>query len=488
MHCSTALTVLLSLSTSLLVACNGPAQPVDKVPGPPAGALAGTEWVVIPEGAEYTLAEIGTGPVLYTVPIEYHVMTTEVTGQLWNAVDSGAHQTVGLGDGQFPRWFISWNDITGGAVDGDGVAVGGWLEALNDEETAAGRTDYWYVLPTNKQWQAAARGKTTYASTGFGFDEWCRTNQLVGDATDDMDITAASLADYAVFDIPTQIGSFPAFEAVGGKQSCGGLFDAFGNVSEWTNTMDGAGFVIEGGDVESDAHTTSHAETVSTAPSVIDVIGIRLIRAARVAVLPSGLTVDGVLSSGEWDTAAYTFGPTTVKLPGGQTTTATVLVTNDATDLYIAVLFDEDLSSFNTHTLSVRLDENPVDGEWNIGADGYGDDGLTVQHTAFGVRRDRLFDSHFNCGPFDNPAAPCQGQTDTEWNGTNDGLTAVGNDGATTVIEMSHPLNSGDTLDSVLTQEQSYGLWIFTNVGGPVTSAQLVRTDLVPAWATLVVQ
>ncbi len=487
MHSSTVSAVLLSLSTAVSVACAGDpsALPVDKVPGPPAGTLAGTEWVVIPVNSEYTLYDVDIGPVPFTVPFEYHVMTTEITGQLWNAVDGGSYQGVGLGDGQFPRWWISWDAVTGGTVDADGRAVGGWLAALNDEETDAGRTDYWYLLPTEKQWQAAARGKTTNTATGA--DDWCRTNQSVGDATDDVDITAASLVDYAVFDQPVQAGP-PPIEEVGGKLSCGGLFDAFGNVAEWTNTMAGAGLVAAGGDVAANAHQASHALRSSNAPSTQTRNGIRLIRVARATLPPNGLIVDGVLSPGEWAQAAYTFGPIDVNLPSGQTTTATIFVTNDATDLYVAVTFDQDLSSFNTHTLAVRLDENPVDGEWNLGADTYGDDGFTVQHTAFGIRRDRFFDSHFNCGPFDNPAAPCQGQTDVEWNGTNDGLTAVGNDGATTVIEMSHPLNSGDTRDAVLTPGQSFGLLIFTNVGGPVTTAPLVRTDLVPAWATVVVQ
>jgi formylglycine-generating enzyme required for sulfatase activity len=467
-----------SLTVGLLAACAGgsPTVPSEKVAGPSAGALAGTEWVVIPEDAVYVLDQSGA---TFSVPIEYHVMTTEVTGDIWTAVAGGAYQGVGVGAGNLPREEMSWDDITGGSIDGTGLAAGGWLGALNDDETAAGRTDYWYLLPTEEQWMAAARGKTTY--TAGGGRDWCRTNQAVGDATDDVDVTAANLADYAVFGQPFLAGSEP----VGGKASCGGLFDMFGNVSEWTATANYTERKTRGGFWNSDALNTSHQVFDDQPPNAVLVgVGFRVVRVARSA--PPG--IDGVMSPGEWDNAAYTFGPVTVNLPGGGTTTATVLIRNDGTNLLMAVTFDQDLSSFNTHTLSVKLDENPVDGDWNLGGDGNGDDGFVVHNTAFGVVRDRFFDMHFNCGPFDNPAAPCQGQTDLEWGGTNDGPAAVGNDGATTVIEMSHPLNSGDFRDAVLTSGQSYGLWIFTNIGGPVPAEPLVRTDLVPAWAAVVVQ
>ena len=82
----------------------------------------------------------------------------------------------------------------------------------------------------------------------------------------------------------------------------------------------------------------------------------------------SPVTVDGLLSPGEWDDAAV-FGPVTVEL-GTVATTATVYVRPDPGDLLIGVRFDRDLSSLAVHTVAVRLDASPVDGSWNAGGAG----------------------------------------------------------------------------------------------------------------------
>lgn len=197
------------------------------------------------------------------------------------------------------------------------------------------------------------------------------------------------------------------------------------------------------------------------------------------------ITIDGLFCGTEWIQPAVgaSVFPAIVNLPGGGTASARVYVTNDATDLLMAVVFEHDLGSFFTHTVSVRLDENPVDGSWNAGTDGHGDDGWTVQHkNASGVRVDLMLDSHFNSGVN-------QGQRDdlvTMPTGTNDGATAIVNNGASTVIEMSHPLNSGDLRDAVLTPLDSYGLSVFTFLktsGGSSTTS-----NLIPQWAARVVQ
>jgi hypothetical protein len=444
--------------------------------GPTGGALDGTDWVTIPGSRVYTLS---TGQ--FIVPVEYEIMTTEVTGDIWTALGT-PYDNIGYLVGQQPRTTMSWDDITGGSVDADGLAAGGWLKALNDAETAAGRIQYWYRLATEEEWEAAARGQAVYAAGGG--NDWCRTSAALGDATDNTDVTAANLDSYAAINIQSTTSVPP----VGSKLSCGGLHDMFGSFWEWTNTTAGPDRIRRGG-----SHSASPIEASSVSrfpgdpamPSASS--GVRLVRVARIPPGFGTATVDGVLGQGEWDNASFTFGPITVNLPGGATTTATGFVMNDQSDLFLAVQFDQDLSSFNTHTLAVRFDENPVDSDWNLGADGNGDDGLTVQQKAFGARVDRLFDSHFNCGPF-TPAAPCQGQNDSEWGGTTDGTTAVVSDGSRTVIEVSHPLNTGDIRDAALLQGQSFGLLVFTNVGGPVGTAPLVRTDLVPAWAALVVR
>ncbi len=194
---------------------------------------------------------------------------------------------------------------------------------------------------------------------------------------------------------------------------------------------------------------------------------------------PSVITIDGVFCGAEWAAVEPSFA--NVNLPGGGTILAGIYVTNDATDLLMAVVFSQDLGSFFTHTVAVRLDENPVDGSWNAGTDGNGDDGWVVQHiNAFGVRVDLMLDEHFN-------STAGQGQGDVAKGGTNDGVTAIVNNGASTVIEMSHPLNSGDFRDAVLASTNPYGLSVFTFLrqisGGPTTT-----TNLIPQWAARVVQ
>ncbi len=193
------------------------------------------------------------------------------------------------------------------------------------------------------------------------------------------------------------------------------------------------------------------------------------------------VTIDGVLQPGEWSDAT-TYGPVIVDLPGGGTTTATVFVMNDQTDLLLAVRFDDDLSSFETHTIAVRLDENPVDNAWNGGDDTLGDDGFVVQHKTFGSRVDLMIDEFFY-------TTLNQGQSDDDWSGTNNGVTAIQNVASTTVIEMSHPLNSGDSRDAVLVQSQAFGLWVSTTIRQTI-GADLVtkRTHLIPAWAARTVQ
>jgi hypothetical protein len=195
----------------------------------------------------------------------------------------------------------------------------------------------------------------------------------------------------------------------------------------------------------------------------------------------SGVAIDGEISPGEWS-GADVYGPVTVDLPDGGTTTATVYATNDATDLLFAVKFDQDLSSYETVTVAVRLDENPVDGAWNAGGDGNGDDGFTVQHKAFGVQVDRVYDSHYN-------TSVGQGQRDDLYGGVNNSVTAMISNGSSTVIEVAHPLNSGDFRDAVLVLDDNYGLLMFTTIRHTIGEVLITEiTDLVPAWDLRTVQ
>jgi len=195
-----------------------------------------------------------------------------------------------------------------------------------------------------------------------------------------------------------------------------------------------------------------------------------------VVAAPGGVVIDGVLSTGEWNAAVSSGIP--VSLPGGGQTTATVYLMNDATNLYAAVDFDADLSSFGVHTVAVRLDENPVNDEWDEGGDGNGDDGWVAQHQ--GVDSGVMVDEHFN-------ATAGQGQRDDAKGGTNDGATAFEDDGSSTVVEMSHPLNSGDFRDAELAACDTYQIQIFTTIAVALGDPS-ETSDLIPAWSSFLVE
>jgi hypothetical protein len=162
----------------------------------------------------------------------------------------------------------------------------------------------------------------------------------------------------------------------------------------------------------------------------------------------SRVAIDGALAPGEWDGAA-SVGPVVVDLDP-RPTMATVFVRPTAQDLVVAIRFDRDLSSLGVHTVSVHLDSAPVDGSWNAGGTGTGDDGYTAN-----LRRDWFFDVHLSTA-----VVPNQGQVDVDYGGTSDGSMAAGYHGSTTVVEMSHPFRSGDLRDVDLVPGETFGLSI----------------------------
>ncbi len=187
--------------------------------------------------------------------------------------------------------------------------------------------------------------------------------------------------------------------------------------------------------------------------------------ACRAAAGSGKVTIDGVLAAGEWDDAAA-FGPVAVEL-GGDVTTATVYVRAGSRNLLIGVRFDRDLMSLAVHTVAVRLDATPVDGSWNAGATGNGDDGWVVN-----LLQGWFFDEHFSTA-----VDPNQGQRDDEHGGTVDGSMAVGYDGSSTVVEVSHPIRGGDIRDVALAAGETFGLSVSSyleEADGHETYANLV--------------
>ena len=146
-------------------------------------------------------------------------------------------------------------------------------------------------------------------------------------------------------------------------------------------------------------------------------------------------TIDGVMSSGEWDGADKI--DFNANVPGGGTTPATLYVMNDAANLYLALKFQRNVVDPLGNSLGFEFDNN------NDGVAENGDDAI-VFHATAGFFDDFRTNDPLLCPGEGNPPATC-GPADTDDNGTNDGVGAFQNDGAYSVYEMSHPLNSGDT-------------------------------------------
>ncbi|MEK7668458.1 MAG: SUMF1/EgtB/PvdO family nonheme iron enzyme [Gemmatimonadota bacterium] len=191
--------------------------------------------------------QLTTGPYTASAP-GFEIMTTEVTGAIWRAVPTPLAD-LGTGEGRFPRTLISWLDIVGydsTRLEGGQLRVNrrpGWLMALNGAERDAGRTEYEYRLPDYHEWEAAARGTPAYAADGPMNDGnlthrlWCRTSRALGDAAEGGDVTTANLGSFAWFG---EAEDAPVHE-VGGKATCGGLSDVFGNATEWVDNRSGPG-------------------------------------------------------------------------------------------------------------------------------------------------------------------------------------------------------------------------------------------------------
>jgi TolB protein len=169
-------------------------------------------------------------------------------------------------------------------------------------------------------------------------------------------------------------------------------------------------------------------------------------------ITQSAITVDGVMTAGEWDQADHY--ETTITLPDNTTTRADIYITNDATNLLVAVRFNTDISAWGAD-VAIRLDENS-DGGWDEGVDGNGEDGFTGQDRV--ASSDQFFDEFLYVDTN-------QGRSDLDFAGTNDGVLAVGGDASKTVLEMSHPLASADALhDAQLAVGDVVGFLVLMNL------------------------
>lgn len=139
-------------------------------------------------------------------------------------------------------------------------------------------------------------------------------------------------------------------------------------------------------------------------------------------------TIDGVLSTGEWDSAATVNFP--VNIPEGGTTPGTIFVMHDNNNLYLAIRFARTVLDLG-NSASFEFD-NDHGGEPKV----TGDDVILHNSTSF-------FDIFRTTNPPCPPGSICS-LFDTTDGGTNDGDGLLANDGTFTIYEFSHPLDSAD--------------------------------------------
>ena len=179
--------------------------------------------------------------------------------------------------------------------------------------------------------------------------------------------------------------------------------------------------------------------------------------------------IDGVMNASEWSTAArFDFQANLPPFDGGGTTPASVYVMNDGVNLYFALKLAS--ASFGGATNPSIIFDNNDD---NCPAEG--DDGFGMYVGTYSPPT--LSDIYrYSC-----PGAPVNSvgcsAYDTETSrgilpaGTTEGRTAAKNDGTYTIIELSHPLNSGDGLhDLALRPGDSVGFHLSLRLFSQTTS------------------
>lgn len=180
-------------------------------------------------------------------------------------------------------------------------------------------------------------------------------------------------------------------------------------------------------------------------------------------------TVDGVMTTGEWDSASRVdFLANLPASEGGGTTPVSLYVMNDETHLYLAARFMRTSLGLDTTSLFFEFDNNH-DGQIDEGDDAFG---MNVGK----YLAPEFWDDYRTFLP-PCPANSICGLTDSDGGGTNDGTTAVSNDGDYTVIELSHPLTSGDSHDFSLSAGDRVGFVASLRLFSPTCNTCFADTD-----------
>jgi hypothetical protein len=163
--------------------------------------------------------------------------------------------------------------------------------------------------------------------------------------------------------------------------------------------------------------------------------------------------VDGIFSAGEWDNAATV--DLTINLPGEGTTSGTIYVMNDQTNLYLALRLER---SVVDQAVTVAFAFNNGDSGTSLGA---GDDAILLD--VFGGTDQVFFDIFYYTNSSCPPFTLCS-DYDVNAGGSNDGEGGFSNDGTYSYFELSHPLNIGDPHDFSLVPGQTVLCWPFVRL------------------------
>jgi len=186
-------------------------------------------------------------------------------------------------------------------------------------------------------------------------------------------------------------------------------------------------------------------------------------------------TIDGVSGPGEWGSArCLSFSAT---IPEGGTTPALLCAMNDEANVYFLVRFSRGPDPRSS--VDFQFDQN------RSGGINSGDDQIIFRNPEFGFEDDHWFDNTVSLTCL--VGSLCS-QADVAAGGTVDGQAAYGNNGGETIMEVSHPLSSGDAHDITVGVGQTMDFILGLNIYDQVTGTLLSRTFFRPGLLKLLVK
>jgi hypothetical protein len=186
-------------------------------------------------------------------------------------------------------------------------------------------------------------------------------------------------------------------------------------------------------------------------------------------------TIDGVFGPGEWGPArCLSFSAT---IPEGGTTPALLCAMNDEANVYFLVRFSRGPDPRSS--VDFQFDQN------RSGTINSGDDLITFRNPEFAFGDAHWFDNTVSATC---PVTRLCPQADVAAGGTADGQAAYGNNGGETIMEVSHPLSSGDAHDITVGVGQTMNFVLGLNIHDQAMGMTFSRTLFRPGLLKLLVK